>query len=162
MSETRTFSHDAGDQFDSAANFGFEDAMQRRLRYHLLRLTVVGLTQLDVQELGELARLVFEGSDASQQATIISQRVDASPLASAIAQIMQKAAAGLDGPVRMPVVMLGALLGAYTALHHAGEPSQSDAAVAAAVGGAVAATVSGLVLDMIDQVGAAEYVRMDD
>ena len=162
MSETGTFSHEAGEQFDTAARFGFEDAMQRRLRYHLLRLTVVGLTQQDVQELGELARLAFEGSDVSQQAATISQRVDASPLASAIAEIMQKATAGPGGPVRMPVVMLGAILGAYTALHHAGEPAQSDAAVAAAVGGAVAATVSGPVLEIIDQVGTAEYVRTDD
>src|SRR5690348_15879531 len=91
MPETGTFSHEAGEQFDSAARFGFEDAMQRRLRYHLLRLTVVGLTQQDVQELGELASLAFEGSDVSQQATAISRRVDASPLATAIAQIMQKA-----------------------------------------------------------------------
>jgi len=162
VSETGVSSHEAGEQFDSAASFGFEDAMQRRLRYHLLRLTVVGLTQQDVKELGELARLAFEGSDVSRQATAISQRVDASPLASAIAQIMEKAAAGLGGPVRMPAVMLGAVLGAYAALRHAGEGDQSDSAVAGAVGGAVAASVSGVVLDIVDQVGAAEYVRMDD
>jgi len=162
MSETGTFSQEAGEQFDSAARFGFEDAMQRRLRYHLLRLTVVGLTQQDVKELGELARLAFEGSDVSRQAATISQRADASPLASVIAQVMERAAAGLGGPVRMPVVMLGAVLGAYAALRHAGEGDQSDAAVAGAVGGAVAASVSGFVLDNVDQVGAAEYVRMDD
>jgi hypothetical protein len=162
MSETGTFSHDVGEQFDSAAHFGFEDAMQRRLRYHLLRLTVVGLSQQDVKELGELARLAFEDSDVSQQAATISQRADASPLASAIAQVMATAAVGLGGPVRMPVVMLGAVLGAYAALRHAGEGDQSDAAVAGAVGGAVAASVSGVVQDNVNQVGAAEYVRMDD
>ncbi len=155
-------SSEAGERFDSAAHFGFEDAMLRRLHYHLLRLTTVGLTQQEVQELGELGRLAFDGSDVSQQAAMISQRADTSPLASAIAQIMAQAATGLGGPVRMPAVMLGAVLGAYAALRHAGEGDQSDAAVGGAVGGAVAGAVSGFVLDNVDRVGAAEYVRMDD
>lgn len=162
MSGTETSFGEAGERFDSAAHFGFEDAMLRRLRYHLVRLTVVGLTRQEVQELGELGRLAFDGSDVSQQAAMISQRADASPLASAIAQVMIRAAAGLGGPVRMPAVMLGAVLGAYAALLHAGEGDQSDAAVGGAVGGAVAGAVSGFVLGNVDQVGAAEYVRMDD
>jgi hypothetical protein len=162
MPGTGTSSTEAGERFDSAARFGFEDAMVRRLRYHLLRLTVVGLTRPEVQELGELGRLAFDGSDVSQQAAMISQRADSSPLGSAIAQIMVKAAAGLGGPARMPAVMLGAVLGAYAALLHAGEGDQSDSAIAGAIGGAVAGAVSGFVLDNVDQVGAAEYVRAED
>jgi hypothetical protein len=100
MSETGTFSHEAGEQFDSAARFGFEDTMQRRLRYHLLRLTVVGLTQQDVQELGELARLAFEGSDVSQQAATISRRVDAPRRAVRLAE--ESRLLGVLGHERLP------------------------------------------------------------
>ena len=162
MPGTGISSTEAGERFDAAAHFGFEDAMLRRLRYHLVRLTVVGLTRQEVQELAELGRLAFDGSDVSQQAAMISQRADSSPLGSAIAQIMVKAAAGLGGPARLPVVMLGAVLGAYAALPHAGEGDQSDSAIAGAIGGAVAGAVSGFVLDNVDQVGAAEYVRAED
>src|SRR5215831_892140 len=150
MSEMGISSSEAGERFDSAVQFGFEDARLQRLHYHLLRLTSVGLTQQEVRELGELGRLAFGGSGVSQQAAMISQRADTSPLASAIAQIMAEAGGGLGGPVRMPAVMLGAVLGAYAALRHAGEGDQSGAAV------------SGFVLDNVDRVGAAEYVRMDD
>jgi len=162
MSESRSVFREAGEHFESAARFGFEDAMQRRLRYHLLRLTVVGLTRQDVEELGKLARLAFDDSDVTQHATMLRQRADASPLASAIAEIMASAALGVGGPVRLPEVMLGAVLGAYAALRDAGDAKQADAAIAGAVGGAVATAVSGVVLSNIEQVGATEYLRMDE
>lgn len=112
MSGTETSFGEMGERFESATHFGFEDAILRRLRYHLLRLTVVGLTRQEVQELGELGRLAFDGSDVSQEAAMISQRADASPLASAIAWVITRAAAGFGGPVSMPAVMMGAVLAA--------------------------------------------------
>ncbi len=45
---------DAGDRFRLSADFGFEDAGPQRLRYHLLRLTVLGLNRQDVEDLVEL------------------------------------------------------------------------------------------------------------
>ena len=159
MSETGSFSNDAEDRFDAAARFGFEDVQQRRLRYHLLRLTVVGLGRQDLGDLLELAALTFDDGDVTQQTAAIRQRADVSPLASAIARIMDRAARGVGGPVRMSSVMLGAVLGAYTAMRDAGGAVSTDAAIAGAVGGAVALTVSDEARHAIEQVGTDEYLR---
>ena len=162
MSQTKGFSHEAGEQFGTAAGFGFEDATQRRLRYHLLRLTVAGLTRQDVEELGELARLAFDNSDVTERTTRIKQRPDISPLGFAIADIVERASSGVGGPASLRSVMLGAVLGAYASLRDGWELDRADAAVVGAVGGAVAMPVSGFVLDNIEQVSAREYFGMGE
>ncbi|WP_406292077.1 hypothetical protein [Embleya sp. NBC_00896] len=131
----------------------------RRLRYHLLRLTTVGLTQVDVEDLGELGRLAFEDVDVIEQSTRIKQRADASALAVAIAEIVEQSARR-DGPRAR--VMVGAVLGAYAALHDIPQENESTVAVLGAVGGALAASTMPVVLDTIDQVGVGEYLSMRD
>jgi hypothetical protein len=156
----------AGEQFRSAAGFAFEDATQRRLRYHLIRLTVVGLTQDDVQDLGELARLAFDDADLTEQANKIKQRANASPLAFAIADILGQAGSVLGGRISNKMLMLGSVLGAYTAVatagSGAGELAETTAAIQGAIGGAVALSTSSVILDNIKQESADEYLRMDE
>ena len=93
-----TFFGEAGERFRSAVGLGLEDAGARRLRYHLLRLSVAGLTRKDVADLGELGRPAFQESDVTEQAAKIKQRPDASPLAFAIADILERAGSGVRGP----------------------------------------------------------------
>jgi hypothetical protein len=162
MSATKDISREAGEQFRFAAQFSFEDAGQQRLRYHLLRLTSVGLTKEDVEELGELGRLAFQESDVTEQATKIKQRADASSLAFAIADILDGAGSGVGGPVSLRAVMLGAVLGAYTSVSRVPEVDQSAVAILGAIGGAVAASTSTFIRDNVDRRAWAEYLRMQD
>lgn len=148
--------------FQEAAGFAFEDAQLRRLHYHLLRLTVVGLTRPDVAELGDLGRLVFTDADYAGQVAAIRGRADASPLASAIAEIMETAASGVGGPARPAAVLLGAVLGAHAGFGFEQPDERARAAIAGAVGGAVAGSVGELVQRTIEEIGAPEYTRVDD
>ena len=139
---------------------------QRRIQYHLLRLTLVGLTQEDVEDLRELARLAFEDAESAgvtEQATKIKERTGASALAVAIADIVEQARpAGPQGSRAQ--VMMGAVLGAYAMI--GGTVAESDlpfgsrsaAAVVAAVGGALAASGAPVVFEQIDRVGLPEYL----
>jgi hypothetical protein len=158
MSATKQLSRAAGEHFQASTQFSFEDAMQRRLRYHLLRLTAVGLTADDVRDLSELGRLAFQDSDVTEQSTKIKRRAEASPLAFAIADILERAGSASPSSVRLRTVMLGAVLGAYTALGDLPGDDRSAAAVLGAVGGAVAASTSAVVLANIDQLGSADYL----
>jgi hypothetical protein len=162
MPGTEEMAYLAGELFRVAAGFSFEDAEPRRLRYHLLRLTVVGLAKEDVADLGELGRLAFQGSDVKTQATKIKQRVDASPLAFAIADIVEQAGDVVGGRVDPKAVMLGAVLGAYTSLGGASDVPESSVATLGAIGGAVAASTSTFVADNINQQSWFEYLRMDE
>ena len=63
MSETQALRDDAGRRFEDAVGFAFEDAEQRRLRYHLLRLTVAGLGHDEIRPLVERFAKLF-GHDA--------------------------------------------------------------------------------------------------
>jgi hypothetical protein len=67
MSEDNDFSRQAGDSFRFLISMSVQDAMQRRLRYHLLRLTAVGLARDDLDDLGELCRLGSSGSRQSSR-----------------------------------------------------------------------------------------------
>lgn len=53
-SSAEAVSREAAELFRSGRDFVLEDMQLRRLRYHLLRLTTVGLTQVDVEDLGSL------------------------------------------------------------------------------------------------------------
>ena len=161
MSGSDEISRDAGRLFDSAAGFAFEDAELRRLRYHLLRLTAIGLAREEVDELLELGRLAFHDADVSEQASKVKQRAGATDLAFAIADIVEQA--DRASVARRRTVMLGAALGAYAAAG-AQPPSHDTVAVAAAgaVGGAVALSAGTFVLDAIDQGDLESYLSTED
>jgi hypothetical protein len=156
MSDSMDVSRAAGDRFGSAMGFSLGDAEQRRIRYHLLRLTVAGLTRQDVTDLGELARLAFQDSDVTQQATMIKERADASPLAFAIADIVERSPN--RGSSSRPA-MLGAVLGAYAAF---GDGDRQDAAISGAVAGAVAACTSNFIVEQVDRMAWSDYVDMSE
>ncbi|WP_406389682.1 hypothetical protein [Streptomyces sp. NBC_00887] len=163
-SSAQDVSREAGELFRSGSERVFDDVAQRRLRYHLLRLTTVGLTETDVEDLRELGRLAFEDVDVTDKSTRIKQRADASALAVAIADILEQP------PNRgsRARVMVGAVLGAYAVVGGtaaAGGMTRQDrsaAAVLGAVGGALAASTIPTVLDRIDHVGLSEYLSMQD
>ena len=163
MSKPEDISREAGERFNRAGGFSFEDAELLHLRYHLLRLTVVGLAQEDLTDLAELGRLAFQESDVAQQVAKIKQRSDTSPLAFAIADIVEQAGSGTDvGAASRRAVMWGAVLGAYTGLGEDQPNQQLNAAVLGAIGGAVAVSTSTFVVDRVDQQAWAEYLRAED
>ncbi|MBT2546670.1 hypothetical protein J7E99_40010, partial [Streptomyces sp. ISL-44] len=142
VSDATGVSRRAGELFRSGGDRILDDVGRRRIQYHLLRLTLVGLTRDDVEDLRELARLAFEDADVTGQAAKIKERAGASTLAVAIADIVEQArAAGPQGSRAQ--VMMGAVLGAYAMV--GGTVAESDlpfeslpaAAVVAAVGGAL-------------------------
>jgi hypothetical protein len=112
MASGEDTAQETGENFGAAAALCFEDVEQRRFRYHLRRLTLAGLTNEDVDHLVELGRLAFQDSDLRDQLTKIRARSDASPLAVAFVDILERAGRGLGGPVRAKSVLLGAVLGA--------------------------------------------------
>lgn len=154
--------HPADEYFRSAVGFVLEDAHILRFRYHLLRLRLAGLTDQDVEELTELARLVFQGSDVRQQTASIRKRADASPLAVTIAGVVDEAASGLDLPFQAPDlkhILMGAVFGAY--LNTAEVPDVEPATVASigALAGAVTIAVSTTTMGAIARIPPDEYVR---
>lgn len=151
---------EAGEHFRFVAGFTFEDAEQRRLRYHLLRLTVVGLGHDDVAELGELGRLAFQGSDVTAQVAKVKARAGASPLARAIAGIVGRATE-FPGPGGAKAVMFGAVLGAYAGLSDVKGLDRSVVAVLGAIGGAAASTTSAFVASEVDRLAWADYLQME-
>ena len=130
-------SGEAGEIFGSAAQMCFEDAMQRRLRYHLLRLTVAGLRRDE-------------------------ERAGASPLAFAIADIVERAGQGIGAPVSRRGVFTGAVLGAYAAVSSSAGMDQTTVAILGAIGGAVATPASTFIADRISEVGLSEYLSMKE
>jgi hypothetical protein len=164
MSDTQTLTRDAGQRFESGIGFAFDDAMQRRLRYHLLRLTVVGLSRDEIPLIVDLARLAFEDADLADPARVIRDRPTASVLASAIASIAERSGTGSQFAPRAEVVV-GAVVGAYAGLMDAGggDPAQATtAAVLGAVGGATAVSLGRFVHEQVGRVGVGEYLRTDE
>jgi hypothetical protein len=138
-----------------------EDAQLRRLRYHLLRLTLAGLTPTDVTELSELGRLAFEGLDLTKQLAHIQQRTDASPLALTITDIVARAGQGQPAPVTPQSVLLGAVLGAYASVGNIDRQGSSLEAVFGAIGGAIAVATYAFIVD-INQGSWTDYVETDE
>jgi hypothetical protein len=153
---------EAGEIFGSAAQFFFEDARLRRLRYHLVRLTAVGLHLDEVDDLGELGRLSFSESDVTGQAAKIMERAGVSALAFAIADIVQCAGGGVGGPVSRRGVFTGAVLGAYAALSRTAGMDRTTVAILGAIGGAVASPASAFIADRIPEVGLSEYLSIKE
>jgi hypothetical protein len=108
----------------------FEDA-RIGLRYPLLRLSLLGLSQRDVKELAELGQAVMKEGDVREAAKRIGERRGASPLAVVIAGIVHNAEKRDEREV-----MLGAIFGAFAGL----ESRRMKEAVLGAIGGALAAT----------------------
>lgn len=154
-------SRHAGELFSAGRARIFDDTGQRRLHYHLLRLTLAGLTHEDVEDLRELGRRAFQDGNVAEQSTRIRERADASVLALAIVDIVERA---VDHDVPREQVMVGALLGAYTAVGGTSVFSTvlredlQTAAVFGAVGGALAASSVPRVFHVIDKVGLEEYL----
>jgi hypothetical protein len=164
MSEPHTLARDAGERFEHGVDFAFQDALQRRLRYHLLRLTVVGLSRDEVPLIVELARRAFDDADVTDQARAIRDRPGASAVASAIADIVERSRGG-DTFARRGEVVVGAVVGAYAGLVDAGAGDEADATAAAvlgAVGGGTAASVGRFINEQIAAVGVADYLQPDD
>lgn len=162
MSDGDDLSRTAGENFGLAAQMSFEDAMQRRLRYHLLRLTAVGLHRDEVEDLGELGRLSFGESDVTGQTTKIKERPGASSLAFAIADMVERADGGAGGAVSRRGVFTGAVLGAYAALGDVRDIDQTAVAVLGAIGGAIAASTSTFIADHIPEGSLSEYLSMKE
>jgi hypothetical protein len=164
MSDAQTLARDAGRRFEEAVNYAIEDAQLRLLRYHLLRLTVVGLGRDELPLIVDLARLAFDDADVADQATAIRERPGASELACAIAGIAERSRAG--GPFgRRGDVVVAAVVGAYAAMMDAGSGNDADATTAAvlgAVGAGTAATVAPFIREQIAAVGVAQYLSSDE
>jgi hypothetical protein len=161
MSQTETFARHADEYFGRGVGLAFDDAERRLLRYHLLRLTVVGLKPEERGPLCELARLLFEGADVADQVTAIRERRDASPLASTIVTIVERAGQDDRTPGRAEV-MIGAVVGAYAALGRVAGLDEAQVAIVGAIGGAIAASASPLIQERIAEVGTADYVQKPD
>lgn len=164
MSETQMLVRDAGQRFEEAMNFAVEDAEQRLLRYHLLRLTVVGLSRDEVPLILDLARQAFADGDLTEQVRAISDRPGATELASAIAAVAERSRTGGLFNGRGEIVV-GAVLGAYASMRDAGSgdpDAATTAAVLGAVGGGTAASVDRFVREQIAAVGVSEYLRASE
>jgi hypothetical protein len=160
MPEAGDLSREAGEQFDFGVALGFEDAMQRRFRYHLLRLTTAGLRREEVEHFVELGRLAFQGADVSQQVAKIKQRADSSSLGFAIADIV--GAAEGRSAVSLRAAMMGTLLGAYAALRSVQGIDENAAAIIGAIGGAVATSASSFISESLGEPDIREYFKNVD
>jgi hypothetical protein len=117
---------EASDRFNEGIRLFGEDG-EGGLRYILLRLELAGLTEQDQRNLGDLVTIACQGQDVTESADRVRKAESASPLAVAIADIVQKANS------HRKAVALGAIFGAHGAVG-SGDP------IEAAVTGAVAAS----------------------
>ena len=127
MSAIQTVPRDAGERFEEAIGFAFDDALQRRLRYHLLRLTVDGLDREEVPLIVDLARRTFENADVTEEVAAISERPGVSALATAIAGVVERSHPGDATFAPRAEVLIGAVVGAYAGLVDAGNPDATEA-----------------------------------
>jgi hypothetical protein len=143
--------HDAREAARALALAHFNEGMQfsrgdarNGLRYLLMRLSLLGLTEEDRTELRELGRLTTQHTDAAELAGQIAARATASPLAVAIATLVQRGGGDRDPAM----ILFGAVFGAYAALDvsSGGDPKLRLAHVvqAASAGAVAAATVRGV------------------
>jgi hypothetical protein len=146
-----------GAAFGLAGENSLNDAQRRRLRYHLLRLTAVGLRPLDVEELAELGRSAFLAGPTTAVADRIRQRPDASAVAVAIADIVAEA----SGAARQRDAFLGAVLGAYAGLHGLSRNDKETAAVVGAIGGGITATTCTVIRQILLDTSLEDYLHPD-
>ena len=157
MSGSAPFLPDPGQQFDNAADRAFDDTQTRRFRYHLRRLTAIGLSEQDRIDLIEIGRLAFAKADVGPAAQQLQQREGASELAVVLAELV---GAGRRADPRD--VLVGAVLGAYAGLARFEGLDRSQAAIAGAVGGALAASSTPAAMAAAEAAGAADYTRAEE
>ena len=104
------FADDAGNLYQGAVGLNREDFELRALKYPLLRLSVHGLSAEDQNELVKLAKDVVDDQDVTAASERITKRKSASPIAVAIAQIVQSTRGSKW------IAMLGSVIGAHAAL----------------------------------------------
>lgn len=141
-----------------------EDANLSRIRYHLLRLRAEApLSEQEVDDLGEFARLIFLGDGAAADVGAkIAGRADASPLAVAIVSVMPDGA-DFEFPATDPKeVLTSAIAGAYLCTGSLSGVDRSLVAPLGAIAGASAALCRPIVTRSISEVPLDEYLRMQD
>jgi hypothetical protein len=134
--DEREFASAAANQYINARGLAFEDA-RLGLKYMLLRLSLLGLSNEDQKQLHKLARLAFADADVTEEADRIKDRKTASPLAIAIAGIVASA------PEKKPA-LLGAVSGSYAGLNAQG--SKFTRGIVGAVAGAVTLSTNDFVV----------------
>jgi hypothetical protein len=120
----------------------FEDA-RNGLGYPLRRLSLVGLSPRDIEELTDLGQAVFQDGNVHEVAKRIWERQGASALAVVIANIVNS----VEKRDRREAVV-GAFFGAYARL----EPGRMREAVLGAIGGALAATTYSDLQDFLEEI----------
>jgi hypothetical protein len=146
VSDTQNIGEGAGEVYRQGLGLTIQDSTLG-LRYPLRRLrAVLSLPEQDAQELTELGRIVIQEGDVVEVADRIKERPDASPLAVAIANIVQEARFS-----DTRTAMLGAVFGAYAGLESSqiGDDPQVRA-VLGAIGGALALTTHTQLQEMLE------------
>src|SRR6266496_1558604 len=139
--DLKEFSLKAGAYYKASFELTTEDA-RAGLKYHLRRLSLLGLSEKDQKQLHDLAELAFRDQDVASPAGEIKGRKSASPLAVALADLISEAT-----DRRMAV--LGAVFGAYAGLSSDGERKVADG-ILGAIAGVVAVTTNNFVLHQLD------------
>ena len=125
------------DAFDGVLAIGLQDIARRRLRYHLLRLTVAGLAREDIGDLLVLADRAFSDVDTGPAATAITGSAEASPLARCIAEIV-----GQPSRAHPRDRLLGAVFGAYAGVAKGPDDQKASMAMTGALAGALALSLN--------------------
>jgi hypothetical protein len=131
----------AGEFYRAAFDLTTNDA-QAGLKYHLLRLSLLGLSEQDQKQLRELAELAFSDQDVAPSVGQINERKTASPLTVALADLI-----GAAQDKRIAV--LAAVFGAYVGLT-SGPESKVTNGILGAIAGVVAVTTNDFVLHQLD------------
>ena len=132
---------DASERSTFTLGLAMEDA-RLGLKYHLLRLSLLGLTDEDQKQLHKLASLVFADKVIDAAVAAIKERKSASKLAIALADIVESAR-------DKRASLLGAVFGAYSGLGLDGI-GHVDVAILGAIAGSVAITTNDFVTDHLD------------
>ncbi|MFJ8623036.1 hypothetical protein ACIRD3_09320 [Kitasatospora sp. NPDC093550] len=155
---------DAEQAVGEARDFFTEDARLHRIRYHLLRLGAMApLSEQEVDELGEFARLVFLGDGgAADVAAKITGRPDASPLAVALASVVPTQEGSGFFSVDPREVLTSAISAAYLCTGQLAGVDRSLLAPVGALAGATAVLLRPVVTESISEVSSDDYLRMQD
>jgi hypothetical protein len=116
----------------------------------LLRLSLAGLTTDEQEQLLDLGAKIFSGVDADNVASKITSNEQTTPLAIAIASIVQKSR------LSKKMAMLGAVFGAYSAL---GKPNPENCTLAAAAGAVALSTSEFLQKEVFDVQNAQSFTE---
>ena len=154
--DAREITRVAGSTYRNAIRLSFDDA-RNGLKYALLRLSLLGLTDQDRLQLSELARLAYQELDVSKVAIEIRNSETASQLAVAIADIVDNS----QGSKKL--ALCGAVFGAYATLGGLSEGSSSQIlrGVLGAIAGAVAVSTIKFTQDEMELNSWRNFVERD-